>query len=191
MMADHRRTLTVLGPVAARMSFSGGKARPSAVEPVRMSCWLTTNSRPGMRRPFSERPISTSILFLSEWSSSTFAATSCPLGVHPRPFANAIACVDRGFPAFRLGAEIGAPRLASCTCLCRQILAVLVGAFDATKVGPVWTAGACDEERHIGKLRWRCLRLRYTALANGATNAVRKTKHVLLDISSSYRVPAI
>ena len=41
------------------------------------------------------------------------------LGVYPRPFADAIPSVDRGLRPFRLRAQVGAPCLAACTCLCR------------------------------------------------------------------------
>ena len=58
------------------MSLSGGNAWPSADEPVRMSCWFTTKSRQGMRRPFSDRLDLDVNLVDTECSSSTFAASA-------------------------------------------------------------------------------------------------------------------
>src|SRR5947207_12312826 len=63
------------------------------------------------------------------------------LGVLPRPLADAVAGVDGGFAVGRLGAEIGVPRTAAGAGRLRQLLAMLVGAFEATEIGALANTG--------------------------------------------------
>src|SRR5436190_14399468 len=58
-----------------------------------------------------------------------------PLGVLPRPLADAVAGIDRRLAVRRLGAEIGMPGTAARAGSLRQLLAMPVGALDAAKIG--------------------------------------------------------
>ena len=134
-MADHGRALTVLGPVAARHVFIGRQG-PSVGRRASENVMLVDDEQPTRNAAaiFGAAKLDIDLVLVGVKVIDT-RGDLLPLSVHPRPLANAIARIDGRFPAFRLSAEIGAPRLAACTCLCRQILAVFVGAFDATKIG--------------------------------------------------------
>ena len=81
------------------------------------------------------------------------------VGVHPRPLADAILCIDRALAAHRLLAEVGAPGLAAGAGLGGEITAMLVGALKTTEVRAVRTRRRGDEKRHVRILRRsRCLR---------------------------------
>src|SRR5262245_7957894 len=145
MMANHGSTITILGPVAARHVFVGWQ-RPSVVRRARENVMLVDDEQPTGNATAVLGAANLDIdLALVGVEIFDTRGDFLPLSVHPRSLANAIARIDRGFPGFCLSAEIGAPRFASRSCLCRQILAVFVGAFDATEIGSIRTAGARDE----------------------------------------------
>src|SRR3954447_25711904 len=62
-----------------------GNARPSACEPVSMSCWLGVSPRTLVGSPFSLSPVSLLILLLSLCRSSTFCAMTTPLAFFHGP----------------------------------------------------------------------------------------------------------
>src|SRR5262249_31780008 len=75
---------------------------------------------------------------------------------------DAVARIHRGRAVDCLSAEIGTPGFGPGAGLGRQSLAMLVGALEAAKIRAGGTAGTGDEERHVGELRRRLLRLRST-----------------------------
>ena len=132
------------------MSLSAGKAVPSAVEPVRMSCRFGVSPRPLMTSPFSDRLFCLLSLLLALCRSSTLVGDDDALGIHPGPLADAVARVDR---AGALRRQISVPGLAARARRRRELLAMLVGAGKPAEIGALAGAGAGDEERHIGLLR--------------------------------------
>ena len=104
------------------------------------------------------------------------------LGIDPWTLADAITRVDSRRAANRLHAQIGAPGLAAGARLRRQGLAMPVGAFDATEVGAVGTAGAGDEEGHVGKLRWLLLRPQFAAQRERCNRRHGNGRHPDLDL---------
>jgi hypothetical protein len=76
-------------------------------------------------------------------------------GVLPRTFADAVTGVNRGLPSGRAGAELSTPGAIAGPDRLREGLAMFIGTRQASKVGSLAGANACDEERHIGFLLLR------------------------------------
>ena len=72
------------------------------------------------------------------------------LEVLPRPVADAVSRVDRRLAVSGLGAEVGAPRLASRTVALRQLLAKLISAFETAEVGALARSRAVTKNVMFG-----------------------------------------
>src|SRR6266850_173520 len=149
MMADHRRPLAALRPVAAGAILAGRErgavrlgARQDVVHVRRVAASVDHLALLGQGRLLADVVLAVQLGHVLRDHGS--------LGVLPGAAADAVARVD-GAGALR--AEIRVPGLAARARRLRKQLALLVRACETTEVCALSGAGAGDEEGHPGLLR--------------------------------------
>src|SRR5256712_1236968 len=149
MMADHRRPLAALRPVAAGAILAGrerGAVRLGAGQDVvhvrRVAAALDHVTLLGQRRLLGDIVLAVQPRHILRDDDA--------LGVLPGTAPDAVARVDGAGP---LRAQIRAPGLAARAYSLREHLTDLVCTGDTTEVGAISGAGAGDEEGHSALLR--------------------------------------
>src|SRR5262245_36418645 len=133
-MADHGRALCAACPVLASAVVAAGKggavrlrARQYVVAVWRVAATVDHLALLGKRGLLGE-------IVAGAVQVGNVLGNDGALGVLPRPFADAVLCIDSGLAVGRLRREIGAPGLCACASGLRQRLAVSIGAGNAAEI---------------------------------------------------------
>jgi hypothetical protein len=161
-MAHHGCALGAAGPVAAGAILTGRESaafRGGAGQHV-VAVRRKSDARDELAA-LAQRIVETQLIVVAVQIVDT-GRNRLAFEILPRAVADAVACIDRRLAVRLLGAQLSAPRFSAGAVTLCQRLAILVGAFDAAKLGALAGSGSGHEERHIGRLRqlwWRRRRL--------------------------------